>query len=70
VDRGKAIVEEIEKGVYLYRAYEEPTNLSEDAKKIVDEVIERFGKLSLDELLNYAYSLDEVKRTGIGEVIL
>jgi len=39
-------------------------------RSLVDEVIERFGKLSLDELLNYVYSLDEVKRTGIGEVIL
>jgi hypothetical protein len=69
-DEGKAIVEEIEKGVYQYRAYEEPAKLSEDAKKIVDEVVERFGKLSLDELLNYVYSLDEVKRAEVGETVL
>jgi len=58
------------KGVYLYKAYEEPANLSEAVKSLVDEVVEKFGKLSLDELLNYVYSLDEVKRTGIGKVIL
>ena len=69
-DEGKAIVEEIEKGVYLYRAYEEPTNLSEAVKSLVDEVVEKFGKLSLDELLNYVYSLDEVKRAEVGETIL
>jgi uncharacterized phage-associated protein len=69
-DGGKVIVEEIEKGVYLYKAYEEPTNLSEAVKSLVNEVVEKFGKLSLDELLNYVYSLNEVKRTGIGEVIL
>jgi len=69
-DGGKAVVKEIERGVYLYKAYEEPANLSEAVKSLVDEVVEKFGKLSLDELLNYVYSLDEVKRTGIGEVIL
>jgi polyhydroxyalkanoate synthesis regulator phasin len=58
------------RGVYLYKAYEEPNNLGEAVKSLVDEVVEKFGKLSLDELLNYVYSLDEVKRTGIGEVIL
>ena len=58
------------RGVYLYKAYEEPNNLGEAVKSLVDEVVEKFGKLSLDELLNYVYSLDEVKGTRIGEVIL
>jgi polyhydroxyalkanoate synthesis regulator phasin len=58
------------KGVYLYKAYEEPANLSEAVKSLVDEVVEKFGKLSLDELLNYVYSLDEVKRAEVGETIL
>ena len=63
-------VAELDKGITLYTALYNNIKLSEEAKKIVDEVVENFGKLSLDELLKYVYSLDEVRGRDLGEEIL
>jgi uncharacterized protein YwgA len=61
---------ELDKGIILYTALYNNIKLSEEAKKIVDEVVENFGKLSLDELLQYVYSLDEVRGRDLGEEML
>ena len=61
---------ELDKGITLYTALYNNIKLSEEAKKIVDEVVENFGKLSLDELLKYVYSLDEVRGRDLGEEML
>jgi uncharacterized phage-associated protein len=61
---------ELDKGITLYTALYNNIKLSEEAKKIVDEVVENFGKLSLDELLKYVYSLDEVRGRDPGEEML
>jgi len=63
-------VVEIDKGITLYTALHNNVKLSEEAKKIVDEVVERFGKLGIEELLNYVYNLDEVRGMDMGEEIL
>ena len=63
-------VVEIDKGIALYIARYSNIKLSEKAKKIVDEVVERFGKLGIEELLNYVYNLDEVRGMDMGEEIL
>jgi hypothetical protein len=63
-------LEELDKGITLYTALYNNIKLGGDAKKIADEVIERFGELSLDELLQHVYSLDEVRGGDLGEEIL
>ena len=56
----------------LYKAAEESVKALAIHYNLSDilEVVEKFGKLSLDELLNYVYSLDEVKKAEVGETIL
>ncbi|MCI4438150.1 MAG: SocA family protein [Ignisphaera sp.] len=63
-------VVEVDKGITLYTALYNNVRLGEDAKKIVEEVVKKFGKLSLEELLNYVYNLEEVRARDVGEEIL
>jgi len=63
-------VVELDKGIALYTALYNNIKLSEDAKKIADEVVKNLGELSLDELLQHVYSLDEVRGRDLGEEIL
>jgi hypothetical protein len=67
---GAVRVVELDKGITLYTALYSNIELGGDAKKIADEVIESFGMLSLDELLQHVYSLDEVRGRDLGEEIL
>jgi len=63
-------VVEVDKGITLYMARYSNIELGEDVKKIVEEVVEKFGKLSLEELLEYVYNLEEVRTREPGEEIL
>jgi len=63
-------LEELDKGITLYTALYNNIKLGGDAKKIADEVVKNFGELSLDELLQHVYSLDEVRGRDLGEEIL
>ena len=63
-------VVELDKGITLYTALYNNIKLGGDAKKIADEVVKNLGELSLDELLQHVYSLDEVRGRDLGEEIL
>ncbi len=68
------IVEEYDPFYDKYWYYKGNVNrqikLSNDEIKILDEIIEKYGKLKLDEILKIVYSTDEMKKAKPGEIVL
>lgn len=44
--------------------------LGEKEKAVIDDVVEKYGHISLRQLLDFVYSLPEVKRAKLGETIV
>ena len=60
------------KNRYIYRKGVKSRNLELNPKEveILDEIIENFGKLSIQEIKNRAYDTDEMKRSKPGDIVL
>jgi len=56
--------------IYYKGNVERRIELSDDEIKILDVVIEKYGKLRLDDILKEAYNTERMKRAKPGDIIL
>jgi len=47
-----------------------PVELPQEVKEVADQILETWAHKSLDDLLTYAYNLEEVKKTWPGKPLL
>ncbi|NAZ33904.1 MAG: DUF4065 domain-containing protein [Pyrobaculum sp.] len=65
------VVARVEEDVIIYElASTAPADLPQEVKEAADQVLETWAHRSLDELLTYVYSLEEVKEAWPGKPLL
>jgi len=55
---------------YVYEATTSPPSLPHEIKEILDEVVCRYCKMDLDDLISVTYDTPQMQRTRPGEVII